>query len=95
MIWVSPSFPLRARFSPHALFAARLMQARQLCGPSQCALRNRVGLGKDRGSSRINRYERQVTAIGFDKLHTMLDSQFGAARQRQAYCLRMVHPAQH
>ena len=27
-----------------------------------------MGLGKDKGSSRINRYEHQVTAIGFDNL---------------------------
>ena len=27
-----------------------------------------MGLGKEKGSSRINRYEHQVTAIGFDNL---------------------------
>lgn len=27
-----------------------------------------MGLGKDKGSSRVNRYEHQVTAIGFDNL---------------------------
>ena len=27
-----------------------------------------MGLGKDKGSSRINRYEHQITAIGFDNL---------------------------
>ena len=30
-----------------------------------------MGLGKDKGSSRINRYEHQVTAIGFDNLDTL------------------------
>ncbi|MDR0184251.1 helix-turn-helix transcriptional regulator [Lysobacter sp. UC] len=50
------------------MFAARLLQARQLRGLSQRALGDRMGLGKDKGSSRINRYEHQVTAIGFDNL---------------------------
>ncbi|WP_295553119.1 helix-turn-helix domain-containing protein [uncultured Stenotrophomonas sp.] len=54
--------------SPRALFAARLAQARQLRGLSQRALGDRMGLGKEKGSSRINRYEHQVTAIGFDNL---------------------------
>ena len=54
--------------SPRALFAARLIQARQLRGLSQRALGDRMGLGKENGSSRINRYEHQVTAIGFDNL---------------------------
>ncbi|MCA7024938.1 MULTISPECIES: helix-turn-helix transcriptional regulator [Stenotrophomonas] len=54
--------------SPRSLFAARLIQARQLRGLSQRALGDRMGLGKDKGSSRINRYEHQVTAIGFDNL---------------------------
>lgn len=57
--------------SPRALFAARLVQARQLRGLSQRALGDRMGLGKDKGSSRINRYEHQVTAIGFDNLGTL------------------------
>ncbi|WP_425534224.1 helix-turn-helix domain-containing protein [Xanthomonas citri] len=57
--------------SPRALFAARLLQARQLRGLSQRALGDRMGLGKDKGSSRINRYEHQVTAIGFDNLGTL------------------------
>lgn len=30
-----------------------------------------MGLGKEKGSSRINRYEHQVTAIGFDNLETL------------------------
>ena len=57
--------------SPRTLFAARLVQARQLRGLSQRALGDRMGLGKDKGSSRINRYEHQVTAIGFDNLATL------------------------
>jgi transcriptional regulator with XRE-family HTH domain len=32
-----------------------------------------MGLGKDKGSSRINRYEHQVTAIGFDNLQRLAD----------------------
>lgn len=54
-----------------AAFAARLVQARQLRGLSQRALGDRMGLGKEKGSSRINRYEHQVTAIGFDNLDTL------------------------
>lgn len=54
-----------------ALFAARLVQARQLRGLSQRALGDKMGLGKDKGSSRINRYEHQVTAIGFENLETL------------------------
>ena len=57
--------------SPIALFAARLVQARQLRGLSQRALGDRMGLGKQKGSSRINRYEHQVTAIGFDNLEAL------------------------
>ena len=57
--------------SPRALFAARLIQARQLRGLSQRALGDRMGLGKEKGSSRINRYEHQVTAIGFDNLEAL------------------------
>ncbi|MBL8256426.1 MAG: helix-turn-helix transcriptional regulator [Pseudoxanthomonas mexicana] len=53
------------------MFAARLIQARQLRGLSQRALGDRMGLGKQKGSSRINRYEHQVTAIGFDNLETL------------------------
>jgi len=30
-----------------------------------------MGLGKDKGSSRINRYEHQVTAVGFDNLDVL------------------------
>lgn len=57
--------------SVRALFAARLVQARQLRALSQRALGDRMGLGKDKGSSRINRYEHQVTAIGFDNLEKL------------------------
>lgn len=32
-----------------------------------------MGLGKDKGSSRINRYERQVTAIGFENLEKLAE----------------------
>lgn len=32
-----------------------------------------MGLGKEKGSSRINRYEHQITAIGFDNLDTLAD----------------------
>ncbi|KAB8173406.1 helix-turn-helix domain-containing protein [Lysobacter maris] len=53
------------------MFAARLLQARQLRGLSQRALGDRMGLGKEKGSSRINRYEHQVTAIGFDNLEKL------------------------
>lgn len=56
-----------------ALFAARLVQARQLRGLSQRALGDRMGLGKEKGSSRINRYEHQVTAIGFDNLDKLAE----------------------
>ncbi|MGE8225172.1 MULTISPECIES: helix-turn-helix domain-containing protein [Stenotrophomonas] len=54
-----------------SLFAARLVQARQMRGLSQRALGDRMGLGKEKGSSRINRYEHQVTAVGFDSLDTL------------------------
>lgn len=59
--------------SVRALFAARLVQARQLRGLSQRALGDRMGLGKEKGSSRINRYEHQVTAIGFDNLEKLAE----------------------
>jgi transcriptional regulator with XRE-family HTH domain len=59
--------------SARALFAARLVQARELRGLSQRSLGDRMGLGKDKGSSRINRYEHQVTAIGFDNLDKLAE----------------------
>ncbi len=57
--------------SPRAVFAARLLQARQLRGLSQRALGDRMGLGKEKGSTRVNRYERQSSAIGFESLETL------------------------
>ena len=57
--------------SVRALFAARLIQARELRALSQRALGDRMGLGKQKGSSRINRYEHQRTAIGFDNLESL------------------------
>ncbi len=57
--------------SVRALFAARLIQARELRALSQRALGDRMGLGKQKGSSRINRYEHQRTAIGFDNLEVL------------------------
>lgn len=57
--------------STRALFAARLIQARQMRALSQRALGDLMGLGKQKGSSRINRYEHQVTAIGFDNLEAI------------------------
>lgn len=32
-----------------------------------------MGLGKEKGSSRINRYEHQVTAVGFDNLEKLAE----------------------
>lgn len=54
-----------------AYFAARLIQARQMRGFSQRALGDKMGMGKERGAVRINRYEHEVTAIGFESLETM------------------------
>ena len=54
--------------SPRTLFAARLVQARQLRGLSQRSLGDRMGLGKTKGSTRINRYEQQASATSFDSL---------------------------
>jgi len=44
-----------------AIFAERLKQARALRGLSQRALGDLLGLGKQVGSTRINRYEREVS----------------------------------
>ena len=33
-----------------------------------------MGLGKEKGSSRINRYERQVTAISFESLEKLAEA---------------------
>ena len=60
--------------SPRALFAARLIQARQLRGLSQRALGDRMGLGKAKGSTRINRYEQQTSATSFDSLGELAEA---------------------
>ena len=57
--------------SPRALFAARLIQVRRLRGLSQRALGDRMGLGKDTGSTRINRYENGASAISFESLEQL------------------------
>ena len=44
-----------------AIFARRLKQARTLRGLSQRALGDALGLGKNVGSTRINRYEQQAS----------------------------------
>lgn len=61
------------KLTARALFAARLVQARELRGLSQRALGDLMGLGKEKGSSRINRYEHQVTAVGFDNLQKLAE----------------------
>lgn len=53
------------------LFAARLVQARDLRGLSQRALGDRAGLGKATGSTRINRYERGVSSPGLAGLEAL------------------------
>ena len=60
--------------SPIALFAARLVQARQLRGLSQRALGDRMGLGKTTGSTRINRYEQQTSAGSFESLGKLAEA---------------------
>ena len=60
--------------SPRALFAARLVQARQLRGLSQRALGDRMGLGKTTGSTRINRYEQQTSATSFESLGELAEA---------------------
>ncbi|MCC4610013.1 helix-turn-helix domain-containing protein [Xanthomonas campestris pv. zinniae] len=54
--------------TPSTLFSNRLVQARQLRGLSQRALGDRMGLGKKTGSTRINRYEQQASALGLNSL---------------------------
>lgn len=61
-------------FPPRALFAARLVQARQLRGLSQRALGDRMGLGKTTGSTRINRYEQQTSAGSFESLGELAEA---------------------
>ncbi len=60
--------------SPRALFAARLVQARELRGLSQRALGDRMGLGKATGSTRINRYEQQTSATSFESLGELAEA---------------------
>ena len=60
--------------SPRAVFAARLVQARQLRGLSQRALGDRMGLGKATGSTRINRYEQQTSATSFESLADLAEA---------------------
>lgn len=43
-------------------------------GLSQRALGDKMGMGKERGAVRINRYEHEVTAIGFESLETMAET---------------------
>lgn len=55
--------------SPRSLFAARLKQARELRGiASQRALGVLMGLDKKLASSRVNRYETEVSGIDLDGL---------------------------
>lgn len=42
-------------------------------GFSQRSLGDKMGMGKERGAVRINRYEHQVTAIGFESMQTMAE----------------------
>lgn len=59
----SPSLP--------TLFAARLVQARELRKLSQRALGDSVGLGKATGSTRINRYERGTSSVSLASLEAL------------------------
>lgn len=55
--------------SARSLFAARLKQARELRSiPSQRALGVLMGLDKKLASSRVNRYETEVSGIDLDGL---------------------------
>jgi len=69
---VPPSFSTfihLSKSSPRALFAARLKQARELRDiPSQRALGVLMGLDKKLASSRVNRYETEVSGIDLDGL---------------------------
>ena len=56
------------------MFAARLVQARELRGLSQRALGVRMGLGKTTGSTRINRYEQQTSATSFESLGELAEA---------------------
>ncbi len=58
-----------SKASPRSLFAARLKQARELRGiASQRALGVLMGLDKKLASSRVNRYETEVSGIDLDGL---------------------------
>lgn len=59
----SPSLP--------TIFAARLVQARELRKLSQRALGDKVGLGKATGSTRINRYERGTSSVSLASLERL------------------------
>lgn len=60
--------------SPRSLFAARLKQARELRGiASQRALGVLMGLDKKLASSRVNRYETEVSGIDLDGLGRLAD----------------------
>lgn len=60
--------------SPRSLFAARLKQARALRGiASQRALGVLMGLNKKLASSRVNRYETEVSGIDLDGLGRLAD----------------------
>ena len=65
--------PLVTKPTARTLFAKRLVQARALRGLSQRALGDQMGLGKERGSSRVNRYEHQVVAPSFDNLQKLAE----------------------
>jgi transcriptional regulator with XRE-family HTH domain len=55
-----------AQLSARAVFAKRLKEARAAIGVSQRALGDALGLGKQVGSTRINRYEREVSQCDMD-----------------------------
>ncbi|MBN6111390.1 helix-turn-helix domain-containing protein [Xanthomonas bonasiae] len=64
-----------SKSSPRALFAARLKQARELRGiASQRALGVLMGLDKKLASSRVNRYETEVSGIDLDGLGKLADT---------------------
>ncbi|MDY4284348.1 helix-turn-helix transcriptional regulator [Xanthomonas sp. LF06-19] len=64
-----------SKASPRALFAARLKQARELRGiASQRALGVLMGLDKKLASSRVNRYETEVSGIDLDGLGKLADT---------------------
>ncbi|TYT27539.1 transcriptional regulator [Luteimonas viscosa] len=57
------------------MFSARIKQARDLRGiRSQRALGALMGLTKERGSSRINRYETQASGVDLDGLAQLAET---------------------